>query len=316
MDRLQPVVVDGRFVNPAFLEPGPDAPREMGYRDFRRWRKERKAKPRSKAAPRVPVHAREGPMPPAPERGVRATWVGHSSVVLQLDGLTYLCDPVWSRRAGGVVKRHTPPGVAWEDLPPVDALLLSHDHYDHLDAATVKRLPRDVRVVCPTGVGRWLRRRGFTRVADLSWWETAAVGAHRVTCVPAQHFSGRTLWDRNRTLWGGFVVEGPHAKAYFAGDTGWFAGFRQIGEAFPGLDLAMIPIGAYEPRWFMSSVHVDPQQAGQAFLDVGARVMLPIHWGTFRLADEPVDAPPGELLAWWDAKGLPRERVRVPALGE
>ena len=308
---MQPVVRNGRFVNPAFA----DAPAQGArFSDFLKWRRERKP-----AKPPFDVPRADAPTQlDAPSgRGVAATWVGHSSVVLRLDGATFLCDPVWSDRVGGVVKRHTEPGVAWRALPPVDALMVSHNHFDHLDAPTVKRLPRGTRVLCPLGVGAWFRAKGFTRVSELAWWQSAQVGEHAVTLVPAQHFSGRTLWDRDRSLWGGFVVQGPHgSSAYFAGDSGYFDGFRQIGEAFAGLDLVMMPIGAYEPRWFMSSVHTDPAEGARAFLDTGGGVMLPIHWGAFLLADEGIDVPPRELRAWWEKEGLPAEPLAVPALGE
>lgn len=291
---------------------------EPTFRDFWRWRRTRPDHPKEWHVPRVdPAPAS---LLPPPASGIAATWVGHSSVVLQIDGRTILCDPVWSRRlAGGlVVARYTPPGIPWSALPRVDALLISHDHYDHLDAPTVQRIPRSTPVVCPLKLGRWFRARGFVDVTELPWWGAATLfGTHKVTCVPAQHFSGRTGFDRDRTLWGGHVVEGPEGSvAYFAGDSGYFSGFREIGERFPRIDLAMIPVGAYEPRWFMSPVHVSPQEAGQAFLDTNARAMLPIHWGAFRLADEAIDEPPRALAKWWDEKGLDRARLRVPALGE
>ena len=315
VERMQPLLVKGRFVNLGAprRQAGEDGESEL--RRFLKWRRERRALPRLPF--HVPQAMQQGPLPPAPEAGIAATWVGHASVILQLDGRTYLCDPVWSDRVGAVVKRLTPPGVPWDALPPVDGLVVSHNHYDHLDAPTVARLPKGTPVFCPTGVAPWFRRRGFRRVHERSWWEAAEVDGHRLTLVPAQHFSGRTLWDRDRSLWGGWVVEGHRGStAYFAGDSGYFKGFRQIGEAFPRIDLAMIPVGAYTPRWFMSPVHVDPPEAGQAFLDVGARWMLPIHWGAFRLADEGIDDPPKVLRAWWAEKGLDPERLRVPALGE
>jgi L-ascorbate metabolism protein UlaG (beta-lactamase superfamily) len=153
-------------------------------------------------------------------------------------------------------------------------------------------------------------------VTERSWWESARLDDLTMTCVPAQHFSGRTLWDRDRTLWGGWVVQGPHSSAYFAGDSGYFPGFKQVGEAFPGLDACLMPIGAYEPRWFMSAVHVDPAEGGQAFLESGARAMLPIHWGTFRLADEAVDEPPRVLQRWWREQKLDSDRLLLPKMGE
>ena len=310
MDRIEVARVRGRFVNPAMGQ----LRQEAHFRDFLRWQRERVKPPRTFHVPRAEPPAR---VPSPPERGVRATWVGHSTVVLQLDGRTYLTDPVWSDRVGGVVKRRTAPGVPWDALPRVDAVLLSHNHYDHLDVGTLARLPRDTPAFAPTGVGAWLRRRGWTRVVERSWWESWDLAGHRVTSVPAQHFSGRTPWDRDRTLWCGWVVEGSGgSSAYFAGDTGYFRGFADVGRAFPGLDLALVPAGAYEPRWFMGPVHVAPDEAAQAFVDAGARAMLPIHWGTFQLADEPLDAPPGALRAWWKEKGLDASRLLLPALGE
>lgn len=312
---MQPLLVKGRYVNVGSPRGQAGEEGESELAQFLKWRRERRKLERKPF--HVPKAAVEGLLPAPPEAGIAATWAGHASVVLQLDGRTYLTDPVWSDRVGGVVKRLTPPGIPWEALPPVDGLIVSHNHYDHLDAGTVARLPKGTPVFCPTGVAPWFKRRGFTRIHERSWWESAEVGGHRVTCVPAQHFSGRTLWDRDRSLWGGWVVEGSRgSKAYFAGDSGYFKGFKEIGEAFPGIDLALIPIGAYTPRWFMSPVHVDPAEAGAAFLDVGARCMLPIHWGTFRLADEAVDEPPKVLLGWWRERGLAPERLRIPALGE
>ena len=316
MSRMQPLVVRGRYVNLELPRRHAGEGGESELALFLRWRRERRALPR-KVPFHVPRVEASTPLPPPPERGIAATWSGHSSVVLQLDGRTYLLDPVWSERVGGVVRRLTAPGLAWEHLPPVDGIVISHNHYDHLDAATVKRLPRGTPVLCPTGVGPWFRSRGFTRVHERSWWEAAELDGHRLTCVPAQHFSGRTLWDRDRTLWGGWVIEGHRgSRAYYAGDSGYFRGFREIGEAFPGIDLALVPIGAYLPRWFMQPVHVDPPEAIQAFLDSGARTMLPVHWGTFRLADEPLDEPPKALQQAWREKGLDPARLLLPALGE
>lgn len=309
----------GRFVNPTGAPvqwtPG-EKGSEITWRDFWNWRRTRPKHPDDWHVPRVDPAPTA--LPPPPASGIAATWIGHASVVLQVDGKTLLVDPVWSRRLvnGLAVSRFTPPGIPWSALPRIDALVVSHDHYDHLDAPTIARIPRHVPVFCGTGVGRWFRARGFADITERSWWESAKLGAHTLTFVPAQHFSGRSLFDRDRTLWGGWVVEGPEGHvAYFAGDSGAFPGFREIGERFPRIDLAMIPAGAYEPRWFMAPVHVDPPEAGQAFLDTGARAMLPIHWGAFRLADEPIDEPPRALARWWDEKGLDRARLRVPPLG-
>ena len=316
---LQPLREKGRFKNPGAPRtqwtPG-EKGSEVGWRDFWDWQRHRSKHPTTWDVPQAP---RVEKLPAPPAKGIATTWIGHSSVVLQLDGKTYLCDPVWSKRlaSGLVVPRYTPPGQPWEALPRIDALLVSHDHYDHLDAPTVKRLPRDMPVFTGLGVGRWFERRGFTRVTEMTWWDEAKLDGHRVTYVPAQHFSGRTITGRDRTLWGGFVVEGSEGSvAYFAGDSGWFDGFREIGERFPRIDLAFIPVGAYKPRWFMAPVHVDPVEGGQAFVACGAKRMIPIHWGTFRLADEAIDEPPRVLREWWQEQGLDPARLVVPALGE
>lgn len=311
MTRVAPEKVKGRFVNPAARDL--ESP---GFKEMMRWRRERKELPKA-PPPRVERAEAPAKLAPSPEKGYRASWSGHSSVVLQLDGLTYLTDPVWSERVGGVVKRLTPPGLPWKSLPHVDALLISHNHYDHLDAGTIARLPKTTSVHCPTGVGAWFERRGFRDVRELSWWDSVTLGDHRVTFLPAQHFSGRKPWDRDQTLWGGFVVEGSRGTtAYYAGDTGYWDKLSQVGEAFPHIDLAMIPIGAYQPRWFMSTVHVDPPEAGKLFLELNAKALLPVHWGTFRLADEPIDEPPRALCAWWKEQDLSDESLLIPKLGE
>lgn len=310
MDRLMPAREKGRFVNPAVTQDAPEAT----FRTFLKWHRERVSPPKEFHVPRVDAPAPPGP-PPAV--GMRVTWVGHSTVLLQIDGRTYLTDPVWSSRIGGVIKRQTPPGIPFSSLPRIDAILLSHDHYDHLDAGTLTRFPRDIPVLAPTGVGPWLRKRGFHRVVERSWWEETSLDGHRVTAVPAQHFSGRTPWGRDTTLWCGWVVQGSEgSSAWFAGDSGYFSGFRQIGDAFPGLDVALVPAGAYLPRWFMSVVHVDPGEAAQAFVDSRAKRLLPIHWGAFRLADEPIDAPPGELTRIFGERGIDRSKLLLPRLGE
>lgn len=318
---IRPRVEKGRFVNPLPIQrPPPPHGGEMGaepaWRDFREWRRSRPSHPKTIDLERAPPVER---LAAAPASGIAATWIGHSSVVLQLDGKTYLCDPVWSNRlAGGfVVPRYTPPGIPWSALPHVDALLISHNHYDHLDAPTIRRLPRGTPVFCGTNLGPWFASRGFTNVTERSWWESTRLDGHKLTFVPAQHFSARTPWDRDRTLWGGWVVEGHEGSvAYHAGDSGYWDGFKMIGDTFPRIDLAMIPIGAYLPRWFMAPVHVDPPEGGQAYRDTRARAMLPIHWGAFRLADERLDEPPNALRKWWNEERIDNAKLRVPALGE
>lgn len=242
-----------------------------------------------------------------------ATWIGHATVLVRLGGVAFITDPVFSKRASPLrfagPPRLVAPGVPLEALPPLDFALLSHDHYDHTDLPSVRALAaRGVPFVVPRGLGALVRRAG-ARAIELGWWDSAEVNGARVHCVPARHFSGRGLFDRNRRLWAGFVVERDARRFYHAGDTGSFDGFAEIGRRFGPLDLAALPIGAYEPRAMMRHVHVTPEEAVQAGLAVGARATLGMHWGTFDLTDEPLDEPPRRFLAEASRLGLTRAFV-------
>ena len=260
----------------------------------------------------IPV-LRDGGLPRAPVGETMVTWVGHSTFVLQIKGLTILTDPVWSKRIPGVRQRLTPPGVAWSHLPKIDAVVISHNHYDHLDAPTMRRLPRDTPLFVPARLKAWFARRGFTRVTELDWWESASLGDVTFDFVPAHHWSRRTLWDTCKTLWGGWVIDG---SVYFAGDTGYGKRLAQIGERYGGLDLALMPVGAYEPNWFMKTQHVNPAEAVRGCLDVGALRMATMHWGTFVLSGEPLLAPVQATRESWRAEGLPRDGLWDLAVGE
>jgi N-acyl-phosphatidylethanolamine-hydrolysing phospholipase D len=236
-------------------------------------------------------------------RGATVTWIGHSTVLVQLDGVTFLTDPNWADRSGPFsgligVRRYTPPGIAFADLPPIDFVLISHDHYDHLDEPTVRRLARkfDPQFLVPLGLKSWLADRGITNAVELNWGESVAVKGLTVVCTPAQHGSGRTAVDQGRRLWAAWAVLGSK-RFYFAGDTGYFRHFKETGDALGPFDLAALPIGSYTPREIAKSVHISPEEAVQASIDLRAAKFLGVHWGTFALAREPYDEPPARLVA-------------------
>jgi len=259
-----------------------------------------------------------------------ATWIGHSSALLQVGGLNVLTDPVFCERASPVQwlgpRRMSAPGLDLAELPPIDVVLVSHNHYDHLDKATVRRLARarpETTWLAPLRLGATLRSWGARRVFELDWWQSADVDGLLVTATPARHFSSRGFHDRNRTLWCGFALTIGRWRGYFAGDTAYHEDFAEVGARSGPFDFVMLPIGAYEPRWFMSRVHADPDEAVQIYQDVRSAhpdaphpLMLGIHWGTFRLTTEPVDEPPLRVAARWSAEGLDPSRLWIPRVGE
>ncbi len=268
-------------------------------------------------------------MPRAAPDEVTITWVGHTSFFVQVASTNVLLDPVWSARASPVQfigpKRRVPPGVEFDRLPPVDVVILSHDHYDHLDARTISRLASRypaARWFVPLGVGAFLRQRGARDVTERDWWQEASVGALRLACVPAQHFSGRTLGKRNTTLWCGWTLSSPDRSIFFAGDTALHPEFERIASRYGPFDLAILPIGAYEPRWFMGSVHMNPEDCLKAVeqLETDKQdrplVVAAAHWGTFKLTDEPMDEPPERMRSLWQGAGRDRGQLWIMQHGE
>jgi L-ascorbate metabolism protein UlaG (beta-lactamase superfamily) len=252
------------------------------------------------------------------------TWIGHATVLLQVAGVNILVDPIWSDRASPLPfvgpKRWMPPAIALADLPHIDVVLVTHNHYDHLDEATVKALAAQPggppRFYVPLGVDDWFAARGLPVHATLDWWDRREDGGLDIHFVPAQHWSARSWWDRNQTLWGGYVVEAQGFRFIATGDTGYSPDYRDIARRFGSFDLALIPIGSYAPRWFMGPQHVDPVEAVAIHRDLNARHSLGVHWGTFVLTDEPLDEPPQRTRAAAAAAGLAADEFWVFRHGE
>jgi N-acyl-phosphatidylethanolamine-hydrolysing phospholipase D len=252
-----------------------------------------------------------------------ATWIGHATLLIQMGGVSFLTDPIWSPTASPVSwlgpRRWVPPGLDLDALPPIDFVLVSHSHYDHLDLPTLVRLARrdrDTRFLVPLGNAVLLREAGIDRVEELDWGQGAQVGGAHATCVPSQHWSQRGLFDARRSLWCAWVVRAPKRRFYFAGDSGFFPGFADVGRALGPFDLAALPIGAYEPQEMMRPHHLDPEQAVQAGLDLRARRLVAMHFGTFDLSDEPLDEPPARFRAAAAKAGYAETDTWVLRIGE
>jgi L-ascorbate metabolism protein UlaG (beta-lactamase superfamily) len=305
-------VTKGRFHNETPTE-------HAGFGDLLRWMATRKPGPWRKWTDVPPA-----PSPPRVGAGeMRVTFVNHATVLIQMDGVNVLTDPIWSKRCSPVSfagpKRVVPPGLRFEQLPPIDVVLVSHNHYDHLDLPTLKRLATEhrPRILVPLGNRRVLDRAGVRGAEELDWWQLVEVrDGVRVAAVPAQHFSGRGMFDRDRALWAGFVTSGSAGSAYFAGDTGFGPHFEEIRDRFGPPRLALLPIGAYRPEWFMSRVHTSPTEALRAHRVLGAGTSVGIHFGTFRLADDGQDEAPERLEALLREGGAPRPRFWVHKIGE
>jgi len=241
------------------------------------------------------------------------TWIGHATLLLQMEGKNILTDPHFSERASPVQwagpKRVVPPGLAVENLPTIDIVVLSHDHYDSLDKQSIRKLynrPGGSKTTfyVPLGLKKWFHHLGITQVVELDWWEEHTEGGMTVTAVPVQHWSKRNLFSRNTTLWAGWIIRTPHFSFFFSGDSGYTPYFKEIGKNFGPFDIAAIPIGAYEPRWFMKFHHMSPEEAIQVHVDIRAKKSVAVHWGTFILTDEPLDEPPKRLNASMIEKGF------------
>jgi len=316
---------------PTFQNPWPDS-EPKGWRDVLKFLAGRRKQARAPNPPRnsFPTAAPAVSRPRARSSEFSATWIGHSTVLLQIGGLNVITDPVFSQRAFPIQwmgpRRLMEPGLPITALPPIDVVLPSHNHYDHLDRHAVKQIAKrhpGAKWIVPLGLADYIRPWGAREIVELEWWQESSIDGLRVTATPARHFSGRGLRDRNRSLWCGFALEISGFRAYFAGDTAYHPEFGEIGRKCGPFDLAMIPIGAYDPRWFMHVVHLDPEEAVRAYQDLVAPhpdktrpLMLGIHWGTFRLTDEPMGEPPVRAAARWREAGLDERLLWIARFGE
>jgi L-ascorbate metabolism protein UlaG (beta-lactamase superfamily) len=255
------------------------------------------------------------------EAGAHMTWIGHATYALRLGGKNIVTDPIWTERLG-TRRRRAPAGVALDDMFAIDVVTISHSHYDHLDLRTLRRImrapasmSRSPTYVVPRDNAEILR--GFPNVVELAWWESFDCGDVKITLVPAQHWSMRFPWDRNKRLWGGFVYESADGVAYHAGDTAFSdVTFGAIADRFPKIDWAMLPIGAYDPPWFMKPQHMGPEEATRVWEILGARNLCAMHWGTFKLTDEPMGEPPERLRAAFTEKKHDAARAWIFDIGE
>jgi N-acyl-phosphatidylethanolamine-hydrolysing phospholipase D len=281
---------------------------------FLRWQFSRNPYDKSRA-PVIPIAANDGRSLAGIEHSASFTWVGHATFAIHDGGDVILTDPHFGPHAL-IPARLAPPGVPLSAVPPDAFAVISHAHYDHLDAYTVDALPATVQWFVPLGLGDWFRDRERPNVVELDWWQSAVRGRWTITCLPSQHWSRRIEIGTNRSLWCTWLISSEDRRYFFAGDTGYFHGFAEYGRRFGPIDVAMLPIGAYAPRWFMRWQHMNPKEAVQAHRDLRARAMLAMHWGTFDLTDEPADLPPRELAELVEREHLDPDRVRSLAIGE
>lgn len=253
------------------------------------------------------------------------TWIGHATVLLQMEGYNILTDPHFSKRTSPVQwagpERVAPLGLALDDLPPIDIVIISHDHFDSLDEQSIKKLRQrpggeKTRFYVPLGLKNWFATRGVDNVFEMDWWDRLQDEDIEIIAVPVQHWSKRSMFSRNKTLWAGWVIKTDAFRFIFVGDTGYTPHFKEIGEKLGPFDLAAIPIGAYEPRWFMARHHVNPAESVQIHKDIGSKKSVAIHWGTFILTDEPLDEPPKKLAAALQENQIPAEDFLVLKHGQ
>lgn len=291
------------------------------FRDVLKWKLGRGPEdpvvfPVDDPAPAIPLR-----IDPPPSSGWRVTWLGHASFLIQGGGKNLLVDPCLSDHCAPLplpsMRRRVAAPCRVDELPAIDAILLTHSHYDHLDLTTLFALGTSTPLMVPEGHAGWLEKKGFRKVLEFPWFDSLEIlPGIRATSTPAQHFTARTPFDRNHGHWCGWMLESAGGKIWHAGDSGYCPAFLGIGEKFGPIDFAMIPIGAYSPRWFMKPMHMTPEEAVRVFRETRCHRAVAMHWGTFRLTDEPMGEPPLRLAAALDQAGIPRERFVAGSVGE
>ena len=292
---------------------------DRSFGEVLKWMRTRRATPWPKQ-----VALAKHSTPPSQVESAQAgiTFVGHSTFLIRTASAVLITDPVFTSHAGPLgrlgPRRVRPPAIAPDALPPVDIVLVSHNHYDHFQPSSLRLFAGRASFAAPLGLGRSLPPEGGSQgsLVELDWWQSTRVGAATITSVPAQHFSARTPWDRDRTLWCGFVVQADGVTVYFAGDTGYSPHFAEVAERFPSIDVALLPIGAYEPRWFMTPAHMNPEEAVRAHRELRPRLSIGMHFGTFQLTDEGIDDPLRALEQARAAAGVDAHAFRVLDFGE
>lgn len=297
-----------------------DGVKAKGFKDIFRMMAQR---PKRGPWTEIQTQKRQADPPARVTEGMKLTFINHSTFLIQVAGLNILTDPVWSKRVSPFQwagpKRMRPPGLSMDQLPPIDIILLSHNHYDHLDLPTVQSLVKKCqpRFITPLGVGQFVEQRAEGTAIDLDWWDSFDFNDQvKISAVPAQHFSGRGILDRDATLWCGYIIDTPYLKIYFAGDSGYGSFFKTIGERHPNIDLALLPIGAYLPIWFMSPIHTTPEEAVQIHLDIHAKQSVATHFGTFPLAFEGMQQAQAELREALEKYDIPQDQFWILQEGE
>lgn len=284
------------------------------FNDFRRWQKERRQNKKDLSIQIEQSPTKEIVQLNKNRKDASITWIGHSTFFIQIDGLNIVTDPVWANRMG-LGKRLTAPGISITDLPDIDIVLISHGHFDHLDFPSIKKLKGDPTFYVPIGLGKIFNKRGYHNIFEANWYDSFKLNSLSLSFVPAQHWTKRTLTDTNTSHWGGWVIENEPHSIYFVGDTGYFRGFKEIAEKF-NIETVLMPIGAYEPEWFMKVSHINPEDAVKAYIELNGTTFIPMHYGTYHLADDTGPEAIARLDAEWDKQQLDPNQLKKLLIGE